>query len=294
MNILLTGANGFLGNYILKTISERNIITLGLSGCDYNIDLSLTIPEFTESFIKVVHAAGLAHTIPKSEKSGSRFFDINVTGTSNLLKALEKLPHSPEIFIFISTVSVYGVDSGENIDESNPLNGKSPYALSKIRAEELIRVWGEKNNVRTLILRLPLIVGSNSPGNLGTMVRAIRRGYYFRIGDGNAKRSMVLAEDVARFIFNSNDYSGIYNLTDGDHPSIKEITEAIAAHYGRKIKVLPQALIKTIALAGDHLSVIPLNTLKFRKLTSTLTFSDKKARDELQWSPRPVVKNIGL
>ena len=209
---LITGANGFLGKYIVDAVSNLGFRTLGLSGCDYNLDLSAMVPEFTESFSKVIHAAGLAHIQAGLNKSAQRFFEVNETGTANLLESLEKVSPLPESFVFISTVAVYGLDAGESIEETAPLNGSSPYALSKINAENLVRKWGQKNNVNTLILRLPLIAGAHPPGNLGAMIRAIKRGFYFRIGDGSANRSMVLAEDVAGFIASCEAYSGTYTL----------------------------------------------------------------------------------
>ena len=123
MAVLLTGANGFFGNYLKRALVDQGLTTLGLSGCDYNVDLSQTLPEFGSSFNKVVHAAGLAHIIPKTKQSERRFFDVNVTGTSNLLKGLEKLPRLPEIInafqniknqIFIHNVPI-NVDSNRDI-----------------------------------------------------------------------------------------------------------------------------------------------------------------------------------
>lgn len=294
MAVLLTGANGFLGNYLSNTLTGKDLTTLGLSGCDYNVDLAKTIPNFIEPFKKVVHTAGLAHIFPKSKQSEQRFFDVNVTGTSNLLKGLGLLTKFPEIFVFISTVAVYGVDIGDNIDESTPLNGTSPYALSKIRTEEMIHEWGAKNNVRALILRLPLIVGKNPPGNLGAMIRAIRRGYYFRIGDGSARRSMVLAEDIARFVATCPPVTGIYNLTDGFHPTVKQLDEIIAAQSGDKIKTISYKTAKIIAVIGDRIPYFPFNKSTLSKLTSSLTFSDVKARKEIGWSSRSVIENPEL
>lgn len=292
MAVLLTGANGFLGNYISSAFTEKDITTLGLTSCDYNVDLSNTIPEFSEPFKKVVHAAGLAHKIPGSKQAKELFLNINVTGTTNLLKGLEKVPPLPETFVFISTVAVYGADIGENINETSPLNGNSPYALSKIKAENLLQEWGIENKVNVLIFRLPLIVGTNPPGNLGSMIRGIRKGFYFRIGEGSARRSLVLAEDVSDLITRCHNCSGIYNLTDGVHPSIRELDEAIASKYGKRIKVLSQSLVKFISRVGDHLPFIPINTMKLIKLTSTLTFSDTQARKEIGWSSRPVIENL--
>jgi nucleoside-diphosphate-sugar epimerase len=294
MAVLLTGANGFLGNYLKLSLAEHGLKLLGLSDCDYNVDLSNVIPEFSEPFEKIVHAAGLAHIIPKSKQSKQRFFDVNVNGTSNLLKGLEKLPKLPEIFIFISTIAVYGVDSGENIDETAALKAISTYAQSKAEAEAEVERWCNRNNVRLLILRLPLIVGTNPPGNLGAMIRSIKKGYYFRIGEGKARRSIVLAEDVASHISKCNTCSGIYNLTDGVHPTIRELDEAIAFKCGKRIKVLPHSLVKLAARAGDIIPLIPINSMKLEKLTSTLTFSDVKARRELGWNPMGVVDHIEI
>lgn len=294
MTVLLTGANGFFGSYLQRALADQDLTTLGLSGCDYNVDLSCAEPEFKVSFTKVVHAAGLAHIIPKSKPIERRLFDVNVTGTSNLLKGLEKLSQLPDSFIFISTVAVYGIEKGEGIDETTPLTGNSPYALSKAKAETEVENWGARNNVRVLILRLPLIVGNNPPGNLGAMIKSIKNGYYFRIGNGGARRSMVLAEDVARLIASYKGPSGIYNLTDGCHPSIKELDEAMAYKLNRRIKHIPASLVKFAARVGDLFPFLPINSTKVEKLTSSLTFSDEKARREIGWQSRPVIDNLEI
>ena len=57
---LITGANGFLGRYLRAAYTGRRLVTLGLSGCDFNVDLSQVVPEFHGPFLRVIHAAGLA------------------------------------------------------------------------------------------------------------------------------------------------------------------------------------------------------------------------------------------
>jgi nucleoside-diphosphate-sugar epimerase len=291
MSTLITGANGFLGKNILKAFVGSKPVTLGLSGCDINIDLSRNIPEFHGSFEKVIHAAGLAHIQSVSDQIVQKFSGVNTTGTENLLKGLEKLSPLPGIIIFISTVAVYGVDEGENIDEFFPLNGNTPYALSKIEAENLLISWGIKNGVNTLILRLPLIAGINPPGNLGSMIKAIRKGYYFCPGKGNARRSMVLASDIASFVERCKGFSGIYNLTDGYHPSVRELGEAVALHYNKRIRIIPEPLLRIAASAGDFLPFLPIDSTRLKKLTSSLTFSDQRARNEIGWLSRSVIES---
>jgi nucleoside-diphosphate-sugar epimerase len=292
MKVLITGANGFLGSYLCKAYSEKNIVTIGLSGCNYNLDLTTTVPPFNQPFTTVIHAAGLAHIIPRTPDEQRLFFNVNVSGTINLLNALEKNTPLPEQLVYISTVAVYGIETGKDIGEETELNGNTAYALSKIEAERILQNWGAEHNVKILIFRLPLLAGQNPPGNLGAMIKAIKRGYYFRIGDGSARRSIVLAEDVAAFIASGVKASGIYNLTDGYNPSLRELETLIAEKTGKRIKVLPYSLIKVLAKAGDLMPKFPVNSLRLSKLTSTLTFSDRKAREEIGWHSGSVIEKL--
>ena len=73
-----------------------------------------------------MHIAGKAHSVPKTEQEAQTFFDVNLRGTQNLVKGLERLDTLPRAFLFISTVAVYGVDQGTNISETHPLKGDTP------------------------------------------------------------------------------------------------------------------------------------------------------------------------
>ncbi|MBB6502414.1 NAD-dependent epimerase/dehydratase family protein [Pedobacter cryoconitis] len=291
--ILLTGASGFLGKAILSYY-PKEVISLGRSGQkDIICDISKQIPELPIVDI-VVHAAGKAHFLPKTEIERQMFFDVNVNGTKNLLKGLANNEVKPKSFIFISSVSVYGKECGSNINEETSLEAKDAYGLSKIEAENLIQKWCIENNVICTILRLPLIVGPNPPGNLGAMIKGIKRGYYLNIAGGKAKKSMVLDTDVADIIPFSAKIGGIYNLTDGYHPSFVELSEVISAKFGkRKAFNIPRWFIYPIAKIGDLLGAnFPINSSKLNKITADLTFDDKAARQKLNWNPRLVLKNI--
>ena len=196
--ILITGSTGFLGKHIMKELKAKPV-TLGRSSqCDIVIDLSREIPSLPKVDL-VIHAAGKAHCVPKTESEKQSFFYVNVKGTENLLKGLEKAGN-PTQFVFISSVSVYGVISGNQIDEEHPLKAEDPYGKSKILAEELVQDWCAKNNIICTILRLPLVIGKNPLGNLGAMIHGIRKGFYFNIAGGSAKKSMVLADDISKIL----------------------------------------------------------------------------------------------
>ena len=292
MNVLVTGANGFLGRSIVSAFQKEHYIeTLSRKNSSYNFDLSKDIPVFKTKFDMVVHAAGKAHVIPKSEDEKEEFFNVNLLGTKNLLKSIEDNP--PNTIVFISTVAVYGKELGENIEENSPLNGTTPYAKSKILAESEVLAFGEKYDVNILVLRPPLIIGKSPEGNLKSLMKAIKFGYYFRIGNGLARRSMVSSIDVSDLITRLYGKRGIYNLTDRRNPSFREIDSKISEWYGNRIKVMPEFLIKVLAKVGDFIPGFPINSYKYEKMTSSLTFSDDKAVKELNWDPRNALEFIG-
>jgi nucleoside-diphosphate-sugar epimerase len=290
MIITLTGASGFLGREMMDVLqSQHQIITLGRSLSNNIVsDLSKEIPILPKSDI-IIHAAGKAHMIPKTPEEKEDFFKVNEEGTKHLLSGIKELP---KLFVLISTVAVYGKEQGENISEAHPLKGDTPYAISKIKSEKLVQDWGKREGVNVLILRLPLIAGSNPPGNLGAMIKAIKGGYYLRLGNGQARKSMVLGKDIAKIIPGSLEKSGIYNLTDGIHPSLKELDQYLAEVEGKKVKSFPIKPLELAAKIGDYLAFFPLNSYRVNKLKNPLTFSDEKARRELNWSPSPVVGNF--
>ena len=298
VNFLLTGSSGFFGKIIERILSPtHSIYTLSRSpASNCSCDLSAGVPELNQDirFINVIHAAAKAHVIPKNQKQAEEFIQVNFQATIYLTQALEKLRALPERFVFISTVAVYGKEQGEQIAEDQALLGDTPYAKSKILAEEYLTTWCSGHAVQLTILRLPLLVGINPPGNLGAIIRWMQRRLYVGMGSGNAKRSMVLAEDVAKFIPHIMMIGGVFNLTDGYNPSIREVEKTIANRMGRNAPVrVPEALIRSIAWVGDLLGAwFPVNSNRYRKLICSLTFSDEKARKLAGWNPRPVLDNL--
>jgi nucleoside-diphosphate-sugar epimerase len=288
--MLLTGFNGFLGQVIYHFLSNEYVVsTLGRSSdANYQVDLQESF-KLKESFDCVIHAAGKAHLVPRSETDIQAFWDVNVRGTRNLLKALETKP--PKRFVFISSVAVYGLSTGVLLNEQCPLLARDPYGKSKIQAEAEVKEWCVRRGVICTILRLPLIYGENPPGNLNGMWQGLQKGYYFNIAGGLSRKSMVRAEDVAGYILPASEVGGIYHLTDGVHPSFDALSHFMGQSLGRTwIPNIPLWLACLFAFIGDLLGpAFPFNSDKLVKITSDLTFDDSLARAKFGWNPKPVI-----
>lgn len=293
--LLFTGASGFLGNNIIDDLNEiYSVDTLGFATSDtYYVDISTSRPELRKNYDIILHAAGKAHVIPKNDKEEQEFYDTNYKGTKNLCESL-KIVGPPKSFIFISTVAVYGLEEGNLINEDFPLNGDTPYAKSKILAEQFLKKWCKNHAVKLTILRPSLLAGKNPPGNLYSMLNGIKNNRYFSIAGGKSRKSIAMANDIAKLIPLCVENDGIYNLCDSHNPSFHELEKLICSQVNKKKPInIPYPLALIFAKIGDFIgSNAPINTLKLDKITKSLTFSNKKIINELGFIPSDVLSNF--
>lgn len=295
--LLFTGASGFLG-YNIRPILEKSydVHTIGLTDDDdIKINMAKEVPPINTHYDVVLHAAGKAHVVPKTEEEKQVFFDVNYQGTVNLCKALEKAG-IPKSLVFISTVAVYGCEFGELITEEHPLEGDTPYAKSKIMAEEYLTKWCEEHGVVLGILRPSLLAGRKAPGNLGAMVKGIQKGFYLNIAGGKVKKSILMAEDIAHLLPLLEEKGGIYNVCDSYQPTFGEISASVAKQLGKHKPIsIPYWMAWCMAKVGDLLgNKAPINSYKLEKMTKSLTFSNDKARRNLGWEPLDVLNNYHI
>lgn len=295
--LLFTGGTGFLGYNVMPLLKEKyEVTTCGITPEDMiNANLAKSVPELPEHYDVVLHAAGKAHVVPKTEAEKQLFFDINYQGTVNLCLALEKVG-VPRALVFISTVAVYGCDFGDMITEEHALEGETPYAKSKRMAEEYLTGWCKEHGVVLGILRPSLLAGKNAPGNLGAMVNGVRKGFYMNIAGGKVVKSILMAEDIAHLLPLVAEKGGTYNVCDTRQPSFGELSISVAKQLGKgKPLNIPYWMAWSLAKVGDLLgSKAPINSYKLEKMTQSLTFSNEKARRELGWEPMDVLTHYKI
>ena len=295
--LLFTGGTGFLGKNVMPILIQKyEVSTCGITPDDMiKANLAKEVPAMPERYDVVLHACGKAHIVPKTEAEKQAFYDVNYQGTINLCSALE-IVGVPKALVFISTVAVYGCEYGDLITEDHPLEGDSPYAESKIMAENYLTKWCSRNGVKLAILRPSLLAGKNAPGNLGAMVNGIKKGYYMNIAGGKVVKSILMAEDIDRLVPLLEEQGGVDNVCDTRQPSFGEISMSVAQQLGKgKPLNIPYWMAWCMAKVGDLLgSKAPINSYKLEKMTKSLTFSNEKARKELGWEPLDVLTNYKI
>jgi len=164
--ILLTGANGFLGNQIANFFHNNHTKIYGIShGVQNNSfveqihDDILSVKRLPCDISTILHFAALTN-IQTCEKNPEKCFEVNVNGTKKLLD-LARINDSD--FIFASSSHVYGNPEFLPIDENHPLKPISIHAKSKVKAESLCEEYSKSYGLKIKIIRTFSIYGSNSP-----------------------------------------------------------------------------------------------------------------------------------
>jgi nucleoside-diphosphate-sugar epimerase len=223
MNIVITGASGFIGTNIYNDlINHYNVIGIdispGMKKCYYYIDLvnSHQIENFFHSnknIDVIIHSAALAHN-KGSDLSFYKFKQVNYEATKNLVDLSNKYLNLKK-FIFFSTISVYGEKLNKDIYfETDDTNPKTPYAVTKKMSENYI-VTNAKFSYT--ILRFAPVYGEKFTLNIDR--RTIIGNKIYKVGNGNNKISILNIKNillVIKFLLENlkSCNNEIFNLAD--------------------------------------------------------------------------------
>ncbi len=240
----------------------------------------------------VFHLAAKVHAAPGTP--AEEFERDNVIGTRNVVASA--IENQVERFVFFSTVAVYG-ESDEPLDESASTKPTTDYGASKLEAERIALATSE---LKTTVLRLPVVYGARDRGNVAKLVEAIRRNRYFIVGDGLNLKSMVAVENVVDAALLAADaqraIGQIFIVADARPYSQTEIAATIAELLGcRKPPKLPRW---PLLLAGRMADVVekltgislPISSDRIRKLSSNTVYSSAKIERELGFKPRVALR----
>jgi nucleoside-diphosphate-sugar epimerase len=256
--LLVTGGSGFLGSAVVDLALHAGWQVRALSRS------SRLIPERVEPFVgdicdgslireacdgvtAVIHAAGLAHIVGRDALHSTRFNNVNVLGTAELVSgALEcGVPR----LVLVSSVSVYGRYPGPKCDETVPCHPSGSYANSKRLGELRAIELAGTGRCSLSILRLATVYGEGDRGNVARLIGAIDRGRFIWAGSGDNQKSLIYKEDAARACLLAVDRSEltteIFNVSTSPC-TMREILTAICDALGRPVPQLaiPLSLLR--------------------------------------------------
>ncbi|WP_404322742.1 NAD-dependent epimerase/dehydratase family protein [Cytobacillus firmus] len=225
--ILITGKNSYVGRSLEKW--------LGNYPDSYSIDsISLRNDSWKEKdfseYDVVFHVAGIAH-IRETKENAHLYYKVN---RDLAIEVAQKAKNeSVEQFIFLSSMSVYGIETGV-IDKESPLKPKSNYGKSKLEAEKLITNL-EDNFFKVAILRPPMIYGKGCKGNYTKLAKLALKTPVFPEIDN--KRSMIYIDNLSEFVkcVVDNCGSGLFFPQNNDYVNTSRMVELIAKAHGKRI-----------------------------------------------------------
>jgi nucleoside-diphosphate-sugar epimerase len=225
--ILITGKNSYVGKSLEKWLGHYPDI--------YSIDsISLRNESWKEKpfseYDLVFHAAGIAH-IKETKENAQHYYEVNRDLAYEVAEKAKK--ESVKQFIFLSSMSVYGIETGV-IDKDTPLKPKSNYGKSKLEAEKLIANL-EDSLFNVAILRPPMIYGKGCKGNYTKLAKlALKTPIFPEIEN---KRSMIYIDNISEFVkcVIDNCEGGLFLPQNNDYVNTSEMVKLIAKVHGKKI-----------------------------------------------------------
>jgi len=246
MNLIVTGGAGFIGNHLVKYLVKKghNVTVIDNLHKGRKEDLQSVFKkiEFLEIDIRdydvlrsclkntdgVFHEAALT-AVPESFLLPQEYYDVNVSGTENILKLAKEIGFK---LVYASSSSVYGDTTKIPIKEDFGRKPINPYGQTKLEAEILAEKYS-KNGVKVIGLRYFNIFGIGQTGSYAGVITKFMKNLGEKKpliinGDGTQVRDFVYVEDVAKanlVAMESKVDSGFFNIGTGIATSIKELAQ---------------------------------------------------------------------
>lgn len=297
--ILITGSEGFIGSHIVDFLLKKNFNIKcfvqynsfnnwgWLEDSSFKNKLNICTgdirdPNFVDKTVSdcthVIHLASLI-SIPHSYISASSYVETNVAGTLNLLQSSVK--HNIKKFIHTSTSEVYGTAQRIPINENHPLNAQSPYAASKIAADQMALSFYNSYNLPVTILRPFNTFGPRQSARaiIPTIITQLIKQNKINLGSLDPTRDFNYIDDVVNAFYlaidNKKIIGEVINLGTGYEISINDLKNLIFKIHN-----------KNLSIKKSTQRVRPKKS-EVQRLVS----NNGKAKKILNWRPKYVGKN---
>jgi UDP-glucose 4-epimerase len=296
--ILITGASGFLGTYLIDYLNFNDIPCVPVFRSKYmdgfdkgaiyinSIDSKTNWEGKLDNIDIIIHCAAVVHQkLDASKESLEKYREVNVKGTLNL--ALNAAKSGVKKFIYISSISVNGEQTmcNEKFTHNDKPRPETLYAISKAEAEKELFSLGLKNKMDITVIRSPLIYGPGVKSNFLFLQKLASRSFPMPFSKINIKkRSLVFIGNIASLIkeciFNDNASNKIFLVSDDEDLTLAELIQRLSIAQGQRGRSIP---ISTRVLA--FLFMLIGKKIAFEKISSALELDIKYTCDTLNWRP---------
>lgn len=302
MSVLVTGAGGFVGAYLVKTLLENAIHVKALSTRPietlalHSYKLSLR-SEFLCEDVKflngvncIVHLAGLAHRKGLDVPSEEEYMQVNYHYPLKLARLA--VDNGVKRFVFVSTIGVCGGANTSPFDFRSPSCPVGDYAQSKYRAEQALTDFAKKTGLELVIIRPPLVYGKGAPGNFAALLSVAKKNLPLPLGSLGNSRSFVYVENLVDLIKLCTEdpkaANEIFLVSDGSDISSSDFLKMLIRASGQRPLLFPFSvkILKSLAWITGRGS-------DFEKFSSSLTLDIEHTKSTLSWSP-PVSLDDGI
>jgi UDP-N-acetyl-alpha-D-quinovosamine dehydrogenase len=301
MNILVTGATGFIGRALVTQLLKNNQKVI-VAGRSQILELTDVVRQFNVDDIKevgnwspvlstvdvVIHTAARVHVIGDTVTEPlTEFRKVNTAGTLNI--ARQAAYAGVKRFIFISSIKVNGEITMQDLRfKPNDLYVPTdPYALSKYEAEKGLLAIAKETGVEVVIIRPPLVYGPGVKANFYSMIKWMNKGVPLPFGAVNNKRSLLALDNLVDFIIHCSDYektpqvaNQVFLISDGEDVSTTELLRKTAKALGKKPRLIPIP----VWLMQFGFRLLGKRELANR-LFGSLLVDSSSARNLLDWKP---------
>lgn len=275
MNILITGGNGYIGQYLTDYFADENVyITTRTPKGENERKLVLEEEETIDGVCRdmdlVVHTASMdERMIPQDPKKALL---VNTYGTRKLF--LDACANKVKKFFYLSTFHVYGKTAGQTVTEESPAEPASDYGLTHLFAEQYLRQLHKEGKMQTAILRLTNGVGLPGVGvdkwylAFNDFCRnAVREKRIILKSNGLPRRDFIAISDICSAIetlmHKGKDF-GVYNISSQKTFSIREIAFMVRDVY-KKMTGWEAGLVMP-EVSAEEISQVKDFTVSSRKL----------------------------
>ena len=297
MNVLITGATGFIGSHLVDALAATDAEIYALVRDSARLPAESArrvhaitgeladIPQLPARPDVVFHLAGLTKALNSKD-----YYTVNAKGTASLLDALDRQGFRPKVVVLSSVAAGGPSERDSRRKESDPPAPMTPYGESKLEGER--EALARADRFPIVLLRVAAVYGPRDPDFLA-LFRTVERGVVLSLGFKKRLLSLCYVRDIIRALLRAAETplaSGeIFNIAGPEPCTMAEIGQMAGGFMGRRARkiVLPLGLAYAGVLASEFLSTLarrpsPISRDKYRDYRQAGWLVDvDKARERL-------------